>query len=101
MSLDLRSALRAVEDAATEAVSTQRHRAQHARGLLLEIGLMVGVDLQENPLGTGAWSTTNVRRLLDAVDGLRRQNAQLRGLPPDGFAPRPLGERIELRERGW
>ncbi|WNV90277.1 hypothetical protein [Umezawaea sp. Da 62-37] len=96
MSPLLQNALRAVE----AAVCAENERGGEARGLLLEIGRLVGVDIAKDPIG-GTWHPENMRRVLTAVDGLRRQNAQLRGLPPDGFAPTSDGKNVEFRERGW
>ncbi|MCX2949905.1 hypothetical protein [Lentzea sp. NEAU-D7] len=97
MSSKLHRAMEAVQ----EAVYEENERGGEARGLLAEIGRLVGVNLGENPLGGQTWDLANMRRVVDAVDGLRRQNAQLRGLPPDGFALGALRESVDFRERGW
>ncbi|ONI83465.1 hypothetical protein ALI22I_33730 [Saccharothrix sp. ALI-22-I] len=96
MSAELQRALRAVEHAVYE----ENARGGEARALVMEIGRLVGVDLAKDMIDH-TWSPLNMRRVVNAVDAMRRQNAMLRGLPPDGFAPSPLGERIDFRERGW
>ncbi|MCG8926616.1 hypothetical protein [Lentzea sp. CC55] len=97
MSRALQAALAAVE----HAVYDENERGGEARGLLMEIGRLVGVDLTRDQPDGQTWSPANMRRVVDGVDSLRRQNAQLRGLPPDGFAPGAVLENVDFRERGW
>ncbi|WP_367135859.1 hypothetical protein [Saccharothrix sp. HUAS TT1] len=95
MSVALEAALEAIRGAVYE----ENERGGEARGIVQAIGRLVGVDLGKDPLDGNVWSPANMRRVVTAVDALRRQNAQLRGLPPGGFAPRPAC--VAYGERGW
>lgn len=93
-----------------EAVYHENDEGGKARGVVASISHVVGVRLADLPSGIAerdVWGLANMRRVLHAVEELKRERdslradvARLRGLPIGGFTG-DIDIHVPQQVRGW
>jgi hypothetical protein len=72
-------------EAMTEAVDEENRIGGEARGIVLEVGRILGVDLTQDPVDGQTWGEANMRRVVQAAKNSRYDVRRLQGLPEFGF----------------